>query len=59
MPVSVNRAWTLQDTPITQYPRALILEILRKEMATLLERGQLSALFEVLNNVGVGVRSDG
>lgn len=59
VPVSVNRAWTLQDTPITQYPRALILEILRKEMATLLERGQLSALFEVLNNVGVGVRSDG
>ena len=57
--MSVNRAWTLQDTPITQYPRALILEILRKEMATLLERGQLSALFEVLNNVGVGVRSDG
>lgn len=58
VPVSVNRAWTLQDTPITRYPRALILEILRKEMATLLERGQLSALFEVLNNVDVGAWRD-
>lgn len=51
VPVSLNKVWTVQDTPVTRYPRRLILEIIRKEMTTLLAQNQLGALFEVLNNV--------
>ena len=58
VPVSVNKVWTIQDSEISRYPRQMILEIIRKDMKTLLEQSQLGLLFEVLNNVATRRRRE-
>ena len=58
VPVSVTNGWTIQDSEISRYPRQMILEIIRKDMKTLLEQNQLGLLFEVLNNVATRRRRE-
>ena len=58
VPVNVNKVWEIQDSEISRYPRQMILEIIRKDMKTLLEQNLLALLFEVLNNVATRRRRE-
>ena len=50
IPVCVEGEWEIEDTPVTRYPRTLLLDVLRNRIPHLVEKGMLSQLFEVLNS---------
>ena len=53
IPLCVNGEWVVEKQPISAYPRQLLLELLGNAIPHVLEQNELSALFDVLNTVGV------
>lgn len=49
IPVCVGGEWDVEDTPITRYPRTLLLDVLRESIPRMLEKGSLNQLFDALN----------